>query len=209
VPKILSQSGTSLADTYDIEGSIAGVENLESESVHLVDALGGRVHSERLNAFVLNVASDTNAQNAAFATEAVVLPDCVNRILGIIAFVRVTARVAHCTVNIRLAGTGGEFPIWSWDDALDDEYSIRLSESGAAVSTVIALRPSAQLQPFQQIVMRSGDEQTMPSFFLRGLTNGFGAGTVNINALIYIARPQVATVTPGTASSHGLPIPSW
>jgi len=209
MPKILSQAGTSLADSYNIEGSIAGVEELDSRSVGLVDEMGGRVQSERLNAFILNVASDANNQNASFATEAAVLPDCVNRVLGIIAFVSTTARLAHCTVNLRMAGTGGEFPIWSWDDALDDEYSLRLSEAGAAVGTVIALRPSVALQPFQQLAMRSGDEMLMPSFFLRGTTNGFGAGTLNINALIMIARPQPATVTAGTASSHGLPVPSW
>ena len=51
-----------------------------------------------------------------------------------------------------------------------------------------------------------GDESESPTgiLSLRGNTQGFGAGTVTLIALVYLVFSQ-----PGGLSNRGLPLPSW
>jgi len=43
----------------------------------------------------------------------------------------------------------------------------------------------------------------------RGISNAFGAGTVEAIAMIQLAGPGQGAPTPGQPKSFGLPLPSW
>ena len=66
MPKILSQAGDSLADSYDVAGSIAGVDDLITQDVQLLHEMGGTIFSERLTSQVLTIASGSIAQNSEY-----------------------------------------------------------------------------------------------------------------------------------------------
>ena len=80
MPKILAQAGISLADVYDVEGSIAGTDELLSEDVSLVHEMGGHMMSERCRSFVVTLATGDQIQNANFAATGGLIPDSPNRI---------------------------------------------------------------------------------------------------------------------------------
>jgi len=209
MPKILSQSGVSLADTYDIEGSIAGVENLESKDVHLFDEMGGRVFSERLLSFNIRMTSGAVAQNITWNTEAAGIPDSINRVLGVFVFIVAadTTEVANCQVSYRDQNDLTEIPIFTWDDGTDPEIPIRYADNSATSTGLIQLRSSVSLLP--GLLTRYGEEEDMPSIVFRGVAAGFGAGTVTCVAYIHLCRANRGNPAPGAPSSHGLPLPGW
>lgn len=206
--KVLSQAGISLADVYDIEGSIAGTDELLSKEVSLVHEMGGQIHSERLLSFDINMAPAAQSQSAAFAVTAGGIPDSINRILG----VQVSAanleggRLSHASLAL-VFSTGQEVPIWWWDSAIDSEFNIRFDRLGAGVANRVGFQPSFAFP--QQLITRVGDAGLMPDIIFRGVTLAFGAGTIVPAALLVLLRPDRGAPAPGAASSHGLPIPSW
>ncbi len=208
MPKILSQAGTSLADVYDVEGSVAGIDNLESAEVQLVHELGAQIHSERLQTFLVSISSGTVAQNSTWSVDAGAFPDSTNRFLGAYVTTDTTAEIAHCSLSMRdRSATENAFPLWAWDDVVDAEYAIRILQAGSTGNR-IGLAPRPSLYPFQSILTRQGDNR-MPLLSFNGLTNGFGAGTNTAICTIMLARPDPGNPAPGHPSSHGLPIPSW
>lgn len=208
MPKILSQSGVSLADTYRIEGSVAGVENLESRDVSLFDEMGGRVFSERAQSFIITLSSTAILQSVSFDINAGSLPDSPNRILGIQVIADTIGRTNLCQVSVAGAASDpGEFPLFVWDTADDVESNIRYSLAGAAAGSDGYLVPSNVFTPF--LMTRMGAEAEMGSLQMRGQSSAFGAGTVTIRAFVMLCRANPGNPTPGTPSSHGLPIPSW
>jgi len=208
MPKILSQSGTSLADTYDIEGSIAGVENLESRDVSLVDEMGQRVFSERVQSFIISMSSTAILQSVSFDINAGAFPDSPNRILGVQVIADTIGRVNLCQVSVAGPPSDpGEFPLFVWDTADDVESNIRYSLAGAAAGSDGYLVPSNVFTPF--LMTRMGAAAEMGSLQMRGQSSAFGAGTVTIRAFVMIARANPGNPAPGAPSSHGLPLPSW
>jgi len=208
VSKILAQAGTSLADTYDIEGSIAGVENLESKDVHLFDEMGGRVHSERLLQFGLIADSTAVLQTVAWDIELGGFPDSINRLLSISVIATAVARTDFCSVAIRDSESLIDHVIWAWDAAVDVEKQVRWARP--TVGNQVLLEPANPiLGGAPTIIARTGASSTMPSLFFRGQSLTFGAGTIQVKALINIARPDPGAPPPGAPSSHGLPIPGW
>jgi len=207
--KILSQAGTSLADVYDVEGSVVGLENLDVTDVKGVHELGGQIHSERLNMFGLLAATGTLAQNTTWAIVLGGFPDSVNRLLGVFVHADTPARVTHCSLAIRDPGTLVDHIIWMWDSVTDLESNVLWA--GPAVTTQIALRT---IEPnvaggAPTLIARMGASRVMPDLVFRGLTAGFGAGLVNTRCEILVARPDRGNPGPGEPSSHGLPIPGW
>jgi hypothetical protein len=209
MPKILSQAGDSLADSYDVVGSIAGVEDLISADVQLLHEMGGTIFSERLHSQTITLAAEGIEQNANFdATFAFDdLVDSPVRILGIQIVVNVAASVQCCQVSIGGIGSSGEMPFFVYDHDDDEHGFIRLSVQGNAVATYYFLSPRQIQVP--TLLTRTGDAGTMPGLVLRGFCTGFGAGTVNITSIIHIARAGQATPVAGDPKSHGLPLPSW
>ena len=205
MPKILGQAGISLADVYDVEGSIAGTEELLSQDVGLAHEMGGQILSERLGSFVVILDTGAIAQSLNFEVIFNGLPDCVNRILGCKVVVNNAARVNEANVTISVPGSL-EYPIFVWDDAQDVEREIRM-QTGGTVGGKFELSSALPFVP--TLALRAESEKTMPSLILRGTTIAFGAGTVITQALLYLCRGNTETPTPGEPSSHGLPLPSW
>ena len=76
------------------------------------------------------------------------------------------------------------------------------------MTTVRALVPD-QTQNIPCLATRMGDAKIMPQMVFRGLTTGFGGGTVEIIINILLARASQSTPTPGEPKGHGLPLPGW
>lgn len=207
--KILSQAGDSLADSYDVAGSIAGVDDLLTQDVQLLHEMGGTIFSERLRSQTITMAAEGIAQNANFdATFAFDdLVDSPVRILGLQVVASVADSVQCCQVSIGGIGSSGEMPFFVYDHDDDEHGFIRLSVQGNAVATYFALSPRQIQVP--NLITRTGDSSEMPGLVLRGFCTGFGAGTVNITSIIHIARAGFATPVAGDPRSHGLPLPSW
>ena len=203
--KILSQAGTSLADLYDVEGSIAGIEDLSSREVQLVHELGGTIFSERLNMQILRIPSGDIAQSLSW-NDIVTLPASPPfRILGVTVIVDTAGRTNRVAVMIRSSMTGRELPIWAWDSATaDSNMNVQMVDDGGASAIKIMHVPV--IYPFNVPTLGLGaiSPQPMDQIAVRGGTTAFGAGTVENIALVHVAFPAI-----GGLSSHGLPLPGW
>lgn len=206
--KILAQAGSSLADVYDVEGSVVGLEELDVTDVKGVHDLGPTIHSERLTGFMPVLATGAIEDDTAFNIDlasVVALPRSINRLMGVQVILGTTARIASCCIVMGEPTTGLDIVIWAWDSAVDAEIAVRTF--GA---TVIYLRPAVWPQGMLPIILtQMGNAKRMPNIVFRGLTNSFGAGTVVLTATLMMARPNNANPAAGEPSSHGLPIPSW
>ena len=207
--KVLSQAGDSLADSYDVAGSIAGVDDLVTADVSLLHEMGGTIFSERLRSQTLTIATGAIGQNSEFdaSFDFDDLVDSPVRILGVQVVASAVTRVQLAQVSIQGVGASGEIPFFVYDYDDDPAGLIILSLQGAAVATYIHLSPRQIQVP--TLITRTGDEGEMPGLILRGLTTGFGSGTVQCTALVHIARAGQATPVAGDPKSHGLPLPSW
>lgn len=201
--KILSQSGTSLADMYDVVGSIAGVEQLESREVQLVHEMGQVLFSERVASLIILLDSTALAQSVTWDVINNVLPDAPWRILGVAVDASAAVRVINCSVQVRIQGTGREFPLWAWDVTPDGSKLWRRSLDGAAAADTQILLP---LEPPAAPNFASGALSPSPldSLSFRGATAGFGAGTVTVRAWV-----QIGMIESRGLSSRGISIPSW
>ena len=210
MPKVLAQAGISLADVYDVEGSIAGTEQLISEEVSLVHDMGGQIFSERLQSFIINLDSGNVAQSTANTQTAGAIPDSPNRILGVTLIVNLAARLSNVNISLLDPGApGNEFPIWSWDETADLEIPIQHDLAGAGVAAMFLLRPQGINNNVPTLVTRMGISNALPEFHMHLITNAFGAGSVRTEAYIYLARANEGNPPAGSPSSHGLPLPSW
>lgn len=207
--KILSQAGVSLADTYDVQGSIAGVEQLESREVALVHEMGGTIFSERFGAGIRRGATAALLQSVSWDVIMDDFPNAITRVNGVLVFAAAPAgRVAHAQISIRDRGNGREIPIFQWDAAIDPEPIIRMDDNGAGVADFILLRPVTPLQNLPSFL--TGFDQRTPAndmsqIAFRGETTAFGAGTVITRAIICLAFSRDAS----GLSSKGLPVPGW
>jgi len=205
--KILAKAGDSLADVYDVEGSIAGIDHLETHELPIVHEMGGTVFSERFSTQIFREPVVDQAQSTGWnrtVSGMATLNAPYMRILGCAVFVDVTSRVDLASISLD-SGDGEDFPIWSWDAADDIETSVRYVTGGAATATTIFLRPT---RPYwgsiPHIQALAGQPQSTPSLIFRGISSAFGAGTVDCAALIHVGFPRVQGL-----SSRGLPVPSW
>ncbi len=205
--KILAQAGTSLADIYDVEGSVVGLESLDVGEVKAVHELGGTIMSERLTAFVQHTDGGALAQNLQFNFQGNDYHDQVTRILGVTLLTDFAARVRNACVSIQDLTNGREMPLFVWDTADDPEPRVRWSIDGAAVGAFFHLR--SLFNQFPSLVLRTGTERITTRLVCRGVNDAFGAGDVTVHMLVYIAFPSHVAETPGEPSSHGLPLPSW
>jgi len=205
--KVLGQSGVSLADSYDVEGSIAGVDELLTKDVNLVHEMGATMQSERLQSFIVLGTSGALNQSTAWAVAIGGFPDSINRILAITVIATESARVTAASVAIEDVPGTREIPIWTWDITNDLEVVCRW-DLGAGVLQDTQLRPAGGVQ-LPSLVMRLGVSKDMPVLIFRGTTEAFGAGTVTVDAVALIARPNTGNPAAGEPSGHGLPLPSW
>ena len=199
--KILGQAGISLADIYDVEGSIAGIERLEAEDLHLVHEVGTTVFSERFGGEIVRLDSTAVLQNVAFDITTLLVGSNFTRVFGVQVFADVTSRLDNVAVSIRDVPALNEIPIFIWDSN-DTERTVRIVDDGAAAADVFMLMGAAQVPS-----MTFGNDQPTVTngIVMRGESSGFGAGDVTCVALVYLGFASGA----GGLSSFGLPVPSW
>lgn len=206
--KILSQAGTSLADVYDVEGSVVGLEELDVANIQGVHELGHQIHAERLLVFGLIANTGALAQSTAWDVSLSAFPDSINRLLSISAVSSFAGRVNDCSVHIGDPLTGVDHGIWLWDSVNDVEGTVR--RGSPAVAAAVSLRPLSHVAGgLPTLLARTGTSGRMPNLIFRGSTSAFGAGTVTVQALMQVIRPDRGAPGAGEPSSHGLPIPSW
>jgi len=202
VVKILSQSGNSLADMYDVEGSVAGIEQLETRELPIVHELGATLFSERCSSFIRRFESGAIAQNTAWDVEATDLPGGIFRVLGVSVFATLGARTTQASVALRNDPQDREIPIFVWDTANDVESGLRIANT-AAPAQFVALIANANVP---NLGVGDGQPQRVSDIAFRGATSAFGAGLVTVTALVHVALSQVGG---GGLSNRGIPFPSW
>lgn len=212
MPKILAQAGISLADAYDVEGSIAGTDELLSKEVALVHEMGATMQSERLRSFLVRLTSTAIAQSLDWTVSSGQVTDANQRVLGASVFIAAAelSRVDTCMLSIQNGEIDREIPFMTWDRNDDPEIQVRWDDDGVGVADFIELRSSIyRLPQLMTRVTPGGPPSGMPVIRFRGSSAAFGAGTVEAIAIIHLCRAGPITPTPGHPSSHGLPLPGW
>lgn len=203
--KILSRSGDSLADIYDVEGSIAGIEQLETRELAIIHEMGATVLSERFTTRIFRHSTGAIAQNIAFREELTTLPETPTRLLGLQVITTDLSRLNRVAVLGTDPTVGQDIPLWIWDDVIALDIDVTMEDLGTGANfRVLQPLPASTIIP----TFVGGNEQQdnmVSNVTLVGLTTGFGAGTVVITALLYLAFPRRDV----NISSRGLPIPSW
>jgi len=203
--KILSKAGASLADMYDIEGSIAGIDQLETRELPIVHEMGATVLSERLTTRVFRIPTGAINQSTDFNVELTTLPETPARLLGVQVITDVATRVESAAVLGTDPRLSQDFPLWAFDTTLAQAEAVTLEDAGVSADFFL-LVPRTGLNIFPAFV--GGREQQDPmvsSVTLTGRSTAFGAGTVSVIALMLLAFPR----RDGSVSSKGVPIPSW
>ena len=202
--KILSRSGVSLADTYDVVGSIAGVEELDSESVKVVHEMGGTIFAERFSTTVRRVVTGDILQSADFNAFISDLPGTPIRILNVTVLNLgndSVARVSRVSAWMRDPVAGRESPLWVWGGGVTVQNVV---DNNAAVTNIEVLEPAPEFTVLPLIAAGGLQPQSVSDLVLRGRTLAFGAGNLELTLLVYIAFSD-----PQGLSSFGLPVPSW
>lgn len=199
--KILSKSGDSLADVYDVQGSIAGIDDLLSKDVNLVHEMGATIFSERLSARVVNLTTGAIAQSTDIETSFVFAE--TTRLLGIQIASEDASRLAVIQASITSPEnvTNNDIPIFVWD-ATDGTRTIDILIGGVTESLDLLL--PANVVPVPNLMVGAGSLLPSNIISLRGTTTAFGAGTVITRMILYVAFARSAGL-----SSRGLPIPAW
>jgi len=205
MPKVLAQTGTSLADVYDVEGSIAGVEQLISQDVQLTHEMGQTIFAERLVTSVIRIPSTAIEASTAWNVVFSALTLQPVRVIGVqVSNIgnNSAARVTDAQLSIREPVQGREVAIWVWDGNVN---AIRIVEDDDPVAAAEILRYNpGDIPGFPFIMAPTTAPRIRPEISFRGITAAFGAGTVELVANIYLAFAAV-----GGVSSEGLPVPSW
>jgi len=190
---------------YDVEGSIAGIEQIQTEELPIVHEMGGTLFSERYSTFIRRFVSPAVAQNTSWDVTLSDLPENYYRVIGVSVFTDgVAGEVAFCSLAMARVDGPREIPIWIFDATNDTELRVRFSSDGAAAAQTNFLRPVTLLETLPHLSASAGQPQSVPNIVFRGTSAAFGAGTVVATALIHVAFVAVAGV-----SSRGVPMPSW
>ena len=199
--KILSQTGVSLADIYDVEGSIVGVDELDSEAVKTTHEMGATIQSERVIGQILELSSTAVAQsiewdiNFSFAENV--------RIGAVVVVSTAGSRVEECSLAVTSppAADNSEVPFWIFDSN-DNNRLVRILVSGSVLARA-ALIPLAAAVQLPQLLIGQDSRRPTSTLTFRGTSTAFGAGTVTVQAMIYAMFAQAGTGD----SSYGLPVP--
>jgi len=200
--KILSQSGDSLADTYDVEGSIAGIDQLISDDVSLVHEMGSTIFSERVGGQILRLTTGAINQSTAFDIVSVNMPLNVSRIYQTCVVFTTAARLDFVQLSVQNPDGDDEVPFLIWD-VNDPVRTIRIVVAGAAAGNQLAVIPF-YLNPGLIFGTEQRVASQIPNIVMRGSTAAFGAGTETVVALVYLSNAMR-----GGLSSRGLPLPGW
>jgi len=198
--RILSQAGISLADMYQVDGSIAGIDELNTRELGIVHEMGATVFSERFRQAIRRRESAATAQSQNIVLTISDLPEGINRVLGVQVWSDQSVRIANCQVSITETPTSQDFPIWIYDIA--NVRACRIQDDGATAQFEVLLP-----EPGLQIPTFCTNGQTpieIDSINLRAATTAFGAGDVTLFLVVLLAF----TFT-GGVSAFGARVPSW
>lgn len=198
--KILSQAGDSLADAYDVVGSVAGIDELDTQSLPIVHDMASTLFSERYVTAIRREASGDTIQNTQINLVTTNLPVTPCRLLGLAIISDSAARLSRIGVSVRNPDQDQELPIWAGDGS---SSTIHMIDDGGGVVAFNLMGGEQVLLPS----MCGGEGQgpdMVNEIVVRALTTGFGAGTVFLNILYYIGFAFRAGV-----QSRGVPFPSW
>ncbi len=200
--KILSQGGQSLADMYQVEGSIAGIEQLEPREVQLVHEMGATLFSERFRTTIRKAESAALSQNTDFDLLIANLPNAITRLLCVQVTADDASRINDAAVLIHQPSNASEVPVWVYSGT---SRVIRMRNFGLAPDPTDLLVGEVGALCVPSFVGGS-DQGVNPvkDIFLRGRTTAFGAGTVQVRAFYFLGF----TFT-GGVSSFGAHVPSW
>lgn len=201
MPKVLSKSGDSLADVYDVKGSIAGIDELLSADVNLIHEMGATLFSERLAARIIRVTAGAIAQSVSFASTFTVLEN--SRILGAQIIVTDSARLSRVQLSITSPPNinDQDIPIVAWEAG---DPTVFMSLLDAGVGSTFEGLSSLISNNVPSLLVGSESESPVNLLTIRGIANAFGAGTVTAIGIVHLGFSQ-----PGGLSNRGLPLPSW
>jgi len=200
--KILGQTGISLADIYDVEGSIVGVEDLQSRDVQTVHEMGETIFSERVGGQIFRQTAGALLQNVAWENLITTLQPNVTRIAQVVVIVDTVARIDRCTVSLRDPVLNRELPIFAFDDSLSPlSTDIRIADGAAAAGSAML---NSMFPPQPAMSFGGNQPVSVPDIAFRGSTTAFGAGDVEPVLLLYLVTAEAQGL-----SSFGLPVPSW
>lgn len=208
--KILGQGGRSISDQWDVEGSIVGVGELASDEVFLTQEMGSVMVSERLGGRIQRETTGDILQSITWSgiiTAAELNLPGVTRILGVSCITNNSSRIGRAGIYARdngaLSGTIQEFPLWTWDSD-DLEISVNMVDDGNAAANLTELRQVGPVQTIPSLLFGTSQRSQVSEVAFRGVTTAFGAGTVEVIALLFLGISTVEGL-----SSFGLPVPSW
>jgi len=201
VGKVLSQGGRSLADQYDVVGSVAGIDELDSREVSLVHEMGAVLFSERFRVTTRRLEITGVLQSTAITLFLDNLPTGVTRLLGVQCLSDDGSRIANMQVSLFQPTGDQDFPIWVYSG---NTLPIIVRDDGSTVTQEI-LVPEPELNYFPNFT--GGDlqgEDPTDDIRVRGITTAFGAGTVDLTVVFVMAFTFTGGVSP-----FGARIPSW
>jgi len=209
--KILSKAGASLADIYDVQGSIAGIEQLETRDLPIVHEMGTTIFSERLSGRVLRLFFDDLLQTVTLGASFSGVPEAISRLAGFQILVDDVARLTRVTASLSELDASGtavqEVPFFAWNTGTGGSTTVRIIDDGNSAADFEMLTPEPGGWPqIPQILTGALQRGVVNGITIRGLTATFGAGTVDIIGLAYLLDADPAG---SGISSLGLPIPSW
>jgi len=201
VGKVLSKSGDSLADVYDVAGSIAGIDELVTADVSLVHEMGATLFSERVAGRIIRVTAGAIAQSTSFSSTFTVEEN--SRVLGAQMISSSSSRLTRVQLSITSPPEidDQDLPIFAWQAGQPSVGAEVLNDG--SVSTFDLL---TSVIPVNTPSLLVGTESQSPVnlLTLRGITAGFGAGTCTTTGIVFLGFSQ-----PGGLSNRGLPLPSW
>lgn len=188
---------------YDVEGSIAGIDSLETRELPIVHEMGSTIFSERYSASIRRQTSGAIAQSTTWDVFLIDLPAIPYRIQNVTFVSNVAGRISNASLMARNTVNDRETPLKIWDSN-EENVTARFREDGGAAANINFLVSSIKLEWFPLTVPGSGQPVSFDELAFRGETTAFGAGTVFCTALVYITFAQI-----GGISSRGLPLPGW
>lgn len=207
--KILGQAGTALADIYDVDGSVVHVDEIDASQVQGVHELGSTINSERMGSSIIRLATGDILQTIDFNVllPATDLPG-ITRILGVMVMADAD-RVLNVQLSVGGAGALGEVVLFAWDATTDAApISQRINVLGT-VAGMFVFRPISPTGNVPGMMFGPGQRAQVPILALRGTSTTFGAGNVDVTALIQVANADVTGTGTGAPSNIGLPLASW
>lgn len=201
--KIQAQAGDSLADIYDVKGSIAGIDELMSREIFLTHEMGAAVFAERFSVTLHRMTSGAIAQSVNFDVVDDTLAEEPTRIVGACVFSDAGARVSRAALFVRDSGASRELPVWIYDGT--NMVPTRMEDNAGGVGLFDVLLAAQPQTMVPQFAGGRGQLRRVSALAFRGASTAFGAGTVIVNVLTMLAWANIV----GGVSSRGLPIPSW